>query len=146
MREIKFRGKRKDNVEWVYGSLINKFWAYSVTNVPVCEILTPALENGDCWEYYVSDENSVVEVYPESVGQFTGLYDKNYNEIYEGDIISSENFSSNLVIGYSNEKAAFVGSRTNSFKISEIYNFLDDIVIDDNWEVIGNIYENIDLL
>lgn len=78
--------------------------------------------------------------------QFTGLKDKNGKEIYEGDIISSDNFSSNLVIGYSNEKAAFVGSRTNSFKISEIYNFLDDIVIDDNWEVIGNIYESPELL
>ena len=68
MREIKFRGKRKDNGEWVYGSYIK----FANTHV----IGYADKEHGNWNEF---------DVIPETVGQSTGLKDKNGVEIYEGD-------------------------------------------------------------
>lgn len=70
MREIKFRGKRLDNGEWLYGYLIR------LHGIPY---IYPSPANNR-WTSY--------EVDPDTVGQFTGLLDKNGKEIYEGDIIS----------------------------------------------------------
>lgn len=119
MREILFRGKRLDNNEWFYGCY------QEYPNNEIC------IQN-EYRDYYF--------VVSETVGQFTGMLDKNGKKIFEGDIITGRNWLHDDRILYR------VVYEENGF----YYCDADDVSWHpaniENIEVIGNIHDNPELL
>lgn len=131
MRPIKFRGKRTDNGEWVYGGYIDE----NSIAVPVYEEST---------NYYSIDD---VSVNPDTIGQLiTTLYGR---EVYEGDIINSW-----LTDNSKNWKhVAYWDDYGVAFRFRCIYSSDNNRIFSstmmhtkDYWEVIGNIHDNPELL
>lgn len=132
MRTYKFRGKNKD-IGWVYGQL-----AYDI-NGNTYIIQEVELDSSYGLEETILFATMWYRVDKETIGQYTGLKDKNGKEIYEGDIVYIAAEDERGIIRWDNETARYV----------VIY---DNIITDfDNWygedlEVIGNIYDNPELL
>ena len=129
MREILFRGKRTDNGEWIEGCFLDK------NNIG---IFYDDTEESDCSIH-------IFPVVSKTVGQYTGLTDKNGKKIFEGDIIDTPDrlikvvwFAGNAqfdlhFIRYKDEVAItnFKGIHMRDLK---------------EYEVIGNIYDNKEIL
>lgn len=115
MRKIKFRGKDLLTNMWVYGSL-------AVTSEKVC----------------IGGKGIWIDVDANTVGQFTGLYDVDGKEIYEGDVIKTIPHGDVLQVVYNTSDAQFIGLNDRD-KLSFANKYI-------TYRVIGNIHDNPELL
>ena len=141
MREILFRGKRVDNGEWVQG-----FYALFASNKGLKHGIYTVAENGCIIPY---------EVDLETVGQYTGLIDKNCKKIFEGDIVK---WYSELVV----VKFGEYDSIEQSYEVGNHFRKVDkfgwfgerqnccskgiEVILLKDGEVIGNIHDNPELI
>ena len=120
--EILFRGKRIDNGEWVYGYLI--YDEFYNTNVPYIG-------------YLCLDGANIEEVISETVGQYTGLTDKNGTKIFEGDVVNFKTtayYFKNCRIKYQSYYGRYCAIDNHGYEYP-----MDKIF---EYEVIGNIHDN----
>ena len=144
IREILFRGKSVESGEWVYGGLV-------VDNgrAHIVRQITQHIKRDD-YECYA------INVEPETIGQFTGLIDKNGKKIFEGDILNFADTSQphNAVVEFNTEDVASCGCCYSAFEGSGFVGkvlpgskydyscFSDDFK---ESEIVGNIFDNPDL-
>lgn len=131
VREIKFRGKRFDNGQWAYGNLI-------IDDSGNSEIID-----------YENNREIRYDVRGETISQFTGLLDKDGNEIYEGDILMcigqrEDNKGRKYIRNVLFTNGAF-GMKLPEWKcVSCLCNHIVNGKI--NWEIVGNIFDNSELI
>jgi uncharacterized phage protein (TIGR01671 family) len=118
MRKILFRGKRIDNGEWIQGDLV-QFPAHGIVRIVEQE---PSYKDA--------------EVDLDTVGQFTGLTDKNGKKIFEGDIIFDPELKENHIVMFDE------GGFCTEEMFLQFYLCFDEMEV----EVIGNIHDNPELL
>lgn len=130
MRDILFRGKRLDNGEWIYGLLTIEHFvnmgvdiekAYCIKEIPKA----PGVSY--LW----------VKVNPETIGQYTGLTDKNGKRIFEGDVVKYGDTIHTTVFEQRNGTAYF-GLVYSAFETLPFGHYQDLKQI----EIIGNIHDN----
>jgi uncharacterized phage protein (TIGR01671 family) len=122
-REIKFRGKSKKTDKWIYG--------YYFKNRGIDFIAPDEFANGKTWEDYEVDSDSVM--------QFTGRYDKNNKEVYEGDVLRfyDEDIPSEVVFAFVD--GALMAVYTSALDVRSSWPVNDMVII-------GNIHDNPELL
>ena len=132
MREILFRGKREDNGEWVYGY----YSRFGYTDKEKDYIIP----------HYASDLYAF-EIIPETVGQYTGLTDKNGTKIFEGDIVTTDIARPYLIVEFRDGCFMFNCNDGDKDYYDIMLPILDEQqTVYKHGEVIGNIHDNPELL
>ena len=138
-REIKFRGWRRKYQCWEYGYLIE-------CAAPELNEIVEVIKHGG---------RIIAAVERDSIGQYTGLHDKNGREIYEGDIVSfgsvwnnsdNEDIDEEFHIGVVEYDPHYAVYNVNCEESGERRFMFTDVVNYDGFGVIGNIFENPELL
>lgn len=133
MREILFRGKSIKDKKWVYGFVDNTTVCGASGNY-IATIINEKAEKPFVGEWY--------EIDPETVGQYTGLNDKNGNKIFEGDICKFESdieeFTNYEILWHVNKWVALACEEN----IADVL----DLFFCDRSVVIGNIHDNPEFL
>ena len=119
-RVIKFRGKSKRDGKWFYGNLFDK------------DI------NGRT--HVGTTTRCCLDIDPETVGQFTGLHDKNGKEIYEGDIMNGPKGEDVGVVEWNSILCQFHLLWQNRHTVSDLF------MVNNGSLIIGNIHDNPELL
>ena len=134
MRTIKFRGYNKKRGIWLYGNYILNRGAHFIA--------PQEFADGKTWEDY--------EVEEESIGQFTGLTDKNGREIYEGDIVQWGDSEHKIkqVVEFRNGAFGYVYDTIGSFVPYAANTNFDFAALgtDKRFEIVNNIHDNLDLI
>lgn len=126
-RDIKFRGKRKSDGNWLYGCLINNVFHNMDQNEACCYIIDLDVLG----EYYdwedIFQQLDELQVIPESVGQYTGVKDVASTEIYENDYI---------LHGQSQRVVKYRGCNWHAIRVSGDETIL--LTFSENPKVVGN--------
>lgn len=141
MRDIEFRGKRIDNGEWVYGYYYKA--KYYRIDDELCDYITVPHLN----EYNVPSSNYVVD--PSTIGQHTGLKDKNGTKIFEDDIVLVPYIDPIFKYKWDNtlSERAIIKYDDGMFYVEymESGDKFTLFAMDGNMKIIGNIYDNPEL-
>lgn len=136
MRTIKFRGKTKQG-EWVTGYYVGK------SSLNEVAILPPPNVNYDIG--YINDSECYYCI-ADTIGQFTGLYDKNGKEIYEGDILRFGNSPSRVCEVKWNERITAFCIRFYFECNLGVRPLGEWVICERSVAIIGNIHDNPELL
>ena len=134
MREILFRGKSK-NGEWAYGCLFVLGKGTEYEDVYILGDLDHRETVYDIWK-------CAERVDPKTVGQFTGLTDKNGEKIFEGDVGDTRRWH----VAYAADVGASYGMTAGWYIQRDDFESWSELECADNYEVLGNIHDNPELL
>ena len=130
MRDIEFRGKRIDNGEWVEGYYYKA--KYCRTDDELCDYITIPHPK----EYNEPSSHYIVN--PETIGQYTGLKDKNGKNIFEGDTVWFGDEKERGVVYFDNSCSRFA-VRFDTFDAAFDHLYSNEL------EIIGNVHDNPEL-